>query len=168
MATTPIALGLLTSQDVTRHSRASPMSTDQSTLMKGAGTPRIPWMIPQTPGLASDLRVTHLVLPVGGWTIEMCRTRSLSATHPVLPAFHLRGILARLPHAGLIPRLHPLFAPPESDQNLRPDLASVLDRRFDLLLTLVPILRNPLCEYLFSEVTLLAKSVVKVAVANDL
>lgn len=171
MAATPTALGLLTSQDVNRYMcRARPMSTDLASLMKGAGAFRIPWMIPQTPGLASDLREAHLVLLVGGWTIETFRTKSLSVHHPVLPVFHLRGILARLPRAGLLPRPHPLFVPPESDQNLHPDLASVLDRLFDLLLTLVPILRNLLCECLSREVTLLGNTVVVVVVAatNDL
>ena len=86
----------------------------------------------------------------------------------VLPAFHLRGNLARLPRAGLIPHPRPLFAPPESDQNLRPDLPSVLDLLFGLLLTLVLILPNLLCECLFSEVTQLANSVVEVVVVNDL
>ena len=136
----------LTSQDVAYRPCASPITTDLSTLTKGAGTLRIPWMIPQTPGLANDLRVAHLALPVGGWTIEMCRTRSLLVVRPVLPASHLRGNLARLPRAELIPHPHPLFAPPESDQNLRLDLPSVLDRLFGLLLILVPILRNLLCE----------------------
>jgi hypothetical protein len=168
MAATPTALGLLTSQDVNRYTRAKPMSTDLAILTKGAGAFRIPWMIHQTPGLTSDLREAHLVLPVGGWTIETCRTRSLSVFHPVHPVFHLRGILVRLSRAGLLPRLHPPFALPESGQNLHPDLASVLDRLFDLLLTLVPILRNLLCECLFSEVTLLANTVVEAAVANDL
>lgn len=166
---TPTALDLLlTPQDVTRHALASLISTDLATLMKGAGIPCIPWMIPQTPGVASDLRVSHHILLVGGWTIETCRTRSLSVVHPVLPAFHLRSILARLPRAGLHPRLHPLFVPLESDQNLRPDLPSVLDRLFDRLLSLVLILRNLLCECLFNEVILLVNSVVEVAVANDL
>jgi hypothetical protein len=168
LTATPTALDLLTPQDVTRHVRANLISTDLATLTKGAGTPCIPWMIPQTPGLASDLRVSHHILLVGGWTIETCRTRSLSVVHPVLPAFHLRSILARLPRAGLLPRLHPLFAPLESDQNLRPDLPSVLDHLFDRLLSLVLILRSLLCERLFSEVILLANSVVEVAVANDL
>ncbi len=167
MVATPIAVGLLTSQDVTRYTHG-PITTDLSTLTKGAGTLRIPRMIPQTPGLASGLRVTHLALPVGGWTIETCRTRSLLVVPPVPPAFHLRGNLARLPHAGLIPQLHLLFAPPVSDQNLPPDPPSVLDRLFDLLLTLVPILLNLLCECLFSEVTLLANSVDEVAGVNDL
>ena len=76
MAATHTAVGLRTSQDVTRRTRG-PITTDLSTLMKGAGTLRIPWMIAQTPGLANDLRVAHLALPVGGWTIEMCRMRSL-------------------------------------------------------------------------------------------
>ena len=166
---TPTALDLLlTPQDVTRHARASLISTDLATLTKGAGTLCIPWMIPQTPGLTIDLRVSHLILLVGGWTIETCRTRSLLVVHPVLPAFHLRSILARLPRAGLHLRLHPLYAPPESDQNLRPDLPSVLDRLFDRLLSLVLILRSLLYEYLFSEVILLVNSVVEVAVANDL
>jgi hypothetical protein len=168
MAATPTAVGLLISQDVTQRTRASPITTDLSTLTKGAGTLRIPWMIPQTPGLANDLRVAHLALPVGGWTIEMCRTRSLLVARPVLPAFHHRGNLARLPRAGLIPHPRRLFAPPESDLNLRPDLPSVLDRLFGLLLILVPILPNLLCECLFSEVTQLANSVVEVAVVNDL
>lgn len=153
MVATPTAAGLLTIQDVTQRTRGNPITTDLSTLMKGAGALRIPWMIPQTPGLANDLRVVHLALPVGGWTIETCRMRSLLVVRPVLPAFHLRGNLARLPRAGLIPRPHPLFAPPESDQNLRPDLPSVLDRLFGRLLILVPILPNLLCECLFSEVT---------------
>ena len=142
MAATPIVVGLLTSQDVTQHTRASPITTDLSTLTKGAGTLRIPWIIPQTPGLANDLRVAHLALHVGGWTIETCRTRSLLVARPALPAFHLRGNLARLPRAGLIPHPHPLFVPPERDQNLRLDLPSVLDRLFGLLLILVPILPN--------------------------
>ena len=168
MVATPTAVGLLTSQDVTQRTRANPITTDLSTLMKGAGTLRIPLMIPQTHGVANDLRVAHLALPVGGWTIEMCRMRNLLVVRPVLPAFHLRGNLARLPRAGLIPHPHPLFAPPESDQNLRPDLPSVLDRLFGLLLILVLILPNLLCECLFSEVTQLANSVVEVAVVNDL
>jgi hypothetical protein len=168
MAEIPTGMGLLTSRDVTRHTRASPISTDLATLTKGAGTLRIPWMIPPIPGLASDLRVTHLTLPVGDWTIETCRTKSLLVDRPVLPVFHLRGNLARLPRAGLIPHLHPLFARPESDRNLPPDLPSVLDRLFDLLLTLVPTLPNLLCECLCSEVTLLANSVAEVAVVNDL
>jgi hypothetical protein len=168
MVTTPIAVGLLISQDVAQRTCANPITTDLSTLTKGAGALRIPWMIPQTHGLANDLRVAHLALPVGGWTIETCRTRNLLVVLPVLPAFHLLGNLARLPRAGLIPHPHPLFAPPESDQNLRPDLPSVLDRLFGLLLILVPILPNLLCECLFSEVTQLANSVVEVAVVNDL
>ena len=162
------AVGLPTSQDVTQRTRANPITTDLSTLTKGAGTLRIPWMIPQTRGLANDLRVAHLALPVGGWTIETYRTRSLLVVRPDLPAFHLRGNLARLPRAGLIPQPHPPFVPPESDQNLRPDLPSVLDRLFGLLLILVPILPNLLCECLFSEVTQLANSVVEVAVVNEL
>ena len=168
MVTTPIAVVLLISQDVAQRTRANPITTDLSTLMKGAGTLRILWMIPQTHGLANDLRVAHLALPVGGWTIETCRTRNLLVVLPVLPASHLRGNLARLPRAGLIPHPHPLFAPPESDRNLRPDLPNVLDRLFGLLLILVPILPNLLCECLFSEVTQLASSVVEVAVINDL
>lgn len=165
MAVTPTAVGLLTSQDVTQRTRASPTTTDLFTLTTGAGTLRIPWMIPQTLGLANDLRVAHLALLVGGWTIETCRTRNLLVVRPVLPAFHPRGNLERLPHAGLIPHPHLLFAPPESDQNLLPDLPSVLDRLSDLLLILVPIPPNLLCEYLFSEVTQLANSIV---VVNDL
>jgi hypothetical protein len=86
----------------------------------------------------------------------------------VLLAFRLRGSLARLPRAGLLPHPHPLFAPPESDQNLRPDPPSDLDLLFGLLLILVPILANLLCEYLFSEVTQLANSVAEVAVVNVL
>jgi hypothetical protein len=168
MVATRTAVGLHTSQDVTQRTRANPITTDLSTLTKGAGTLRIPWMIPQTPGLANDLREAHLALPVGGWTIETCRTRSLSVARPALLVFHLRGNLARLPRAGLIPHPHPLFVPPESDQNLRPDLPSVLDRLFGLLLILVPILPNLLYEYLFSEVTQLANSVVEVVVVNDL
>jgi hypothetical protein len=167
MAVTPTAVGLLTSQDVTQRTCVSPTTTDLSTLTTGAGTLRI-WMIPQAPGLANDLRVAHLALPVGGWTIETCHTTSLLVVRPVLPAFHLRGNLERLPRAGLIPHPHPLFAPPESDQNLRPDLRSVLDRLFGLLLILVLILPSLLCEYLFSEVTQLANSVVEVAVVKDL
>ncbi len=168
MVATPTAVGLLTSQDVTQRTRANPITTDLSILMKGAGALRIPWMIPQTPGLANDLRVAHLALPVGGWTIETCRTRSLLVVRPALLAFHLRGNLARLLRAGLIPHPHPLFVPLESDQNLRPDLPSVLDRLFGLLLILVHILPNLLCECLFSEVTQLANSVVEVAVINEL
>jgi hypothetical protein len=166
MVATPSAVGRLTSQDVAYRPCASPITTDLSTMTKGAGTLRIPWTIPQTPGLANDLRVVHLA--VGGWTIEMCRTRSLLVVLPVLPAFLLRDNLARLPRAGLIPDPPPLFVPPESDQNLRPDLPSVLDRLFGLLLILVLILPNLLCECLFSEVTQLANSVVEVAVINDL
>ena len=161
-----LTVGLRTSRDVTQGSRA-PITTDLSMLTKGAGALRIPWMIPQAPGLANDLRVAHLALPVGGWIIETCRMRSLLVVRPVLPAFHLRGNLARLPHVGLIPHPHPLFAPPESDQNLRPDLPSVLDRLFGLLLILVPIPQNLLCGCLFSEVTQLANSVVWVVVVND-
>ena len=161
------AVGLLTCQDVIQRTR-EPITIDLSTLTKDAGTLRIPWMIPQAPGLCNDLRVAHLALPVGGWTIEMCRTRSLLVVHPVLPAFRLRGSLARLLRAGLIPHPHPLFAPPESDQNLRPDLPSVLDRLFGLLLILAPILPNLLCECLSSEVSQLANSVVEVAAINDL
>jgi hypothetical protein len=169
MVATPTvtAAGLLTSQDVTQRSR-DPITTDLSILTRGAGTLRIPWMIPQTPGLANDLRVAHLALPVGGWTIETCRMRSHLVVRPVLPAFRLRGNLARLSRVGLILHPHPLFVPPESDQNLRPDLPSVLDRLFGLPLILVPILPNLLCECLFSEVTQLASSVVEVAVVNDL
>ena len=143
------------------------MSTDLVSLTNRAGPPRMPWMTSQNLGLASDLRVAHLVLPGGEWTIETFRMRSRLVVHPVLPAFHLRDILARLHRAGLHLRLHPLFAPPESDQNLRPDLASVLVRLFDHLLTLVPILPNLLYECPFSEVILLANSVVEVAV-NEL
>jgi hypothetical protein len=161
------AVDLLTCQDVIQRTRG-PITTDLSTLTKGAGTLRILWMIPQTPGLGNDLRVAHLALPVGDWTIEMCRTRGLLVARPVLPAFRLRGSLARLPRAGLIPHPHPLFALPESGQNLRPDLPSALDRLFGLLLILVPILANLLCECLFSEVTQSANSVAKVAVVNDL
>jgi hypothetical protein len=128
-------------------------------------------MIPQTPGLANDLQVAHLALPVGSWTIETCHTGSLLVarpSRPVLPAFHHRGNLARLPRAGLIPHPHPLFPPPESNLNLRPDLLSILDRLFGLLLILVPILPNLLCECLFSEVTQLTNFVVKVVVVNNL
>ena len=167
MAATLTALGLPTSQDVTQYTRARPMSTDLVSLMKDAGAPRIPRITTQSLGLASDLRVVHLVLPGGEWTIEMSRTRSLLVVHPVLPAFHLRDILARLHRAGHLPHRHPLFALPESDQSLRLGLASVLIRLFDHLLTLVPILRNLLYECPFSEVTLLANSVVEVAV-NEL
>ena len=168
MVVTLTAVVLLTCQDEVQRTRVSPITTDLSTLTKGAGTLRIPWMIPQTLGLANDLRVAHLALPVGGWTIEMCRTRSLLVVRPVLPAFRLRGNLVRLPRAGLIHHPHPLFAPRESDRNLLPDLPSVLDRLFGLLLILVPILPNLLCECLFSEATQLANSVVEVVVVNDL
>ena len=161
------AVGLLTCQDVIQCTRG-PITTDLSTLTKDAGTPRILWMIHQTPGLGNDLRVLHLALPVGEWTIEMCRTRSLLVVRPVLPAFRLRGSLARLPRAGLIHHPHPLFAPPESDQNLRPDPPSVLDRLFGLLLILVHILPNLLFECLFNEVTQLVNFVAKIAVVNDL
>ena len=75
MAVTPIALGLLTSRDGTRYTRANPVRTDLATLMRGTGTTL--WMIPQTPGITGDLRVTHLVLPVGEWTIEMCHMKGL-------------------------------------------------------------------------------------------
>jgi hypothetical protein len=105
---------------------------------------------------------------VGGWTIETCRTRSLLVARPVLPTFHHQGNLTRLPRTGLIPHPHPLFTPPKSDLNLCPDLPSVLDCLFGLLLILVPILPNLLCKCLFSEVTQLTNSVVKVMVVNDL
>ena len=168
MAVTPIAPGLLISRDGTRYSRARPASTDLPTLKRGAGTLHTPWMIPRTPGLASDLRVTHLDLPVGGWTIEMCRMKSLSVVHPVLPGFHRQGILAPPPRARPHPRLRPPFAPLESGQNLRHTLASVLDRLCGPLLTLAPTLRNLLCDRRFSEVTLSVNSVVGVAVVCDL
>lgn len=155
MPAIPTALGLLTSQDGTLHTLASPISTDPATLTKDAGALHTPWMIPRTPGELSDLRVVHLVLPVGGWTIGIiCHMKSLLVVLPVLPVSHLRGILVLPLRAELLPRLHPPFAPPESGQNLRRGLANILDRLCSLLLTLVPTLRNLLCDHRFSEVTL--------------
>lgn len=168
MAVTPIALDLLTSRDGTRFNPDSPVFTDLSTLMKGAGTLHTPWMITLTPGLVHDLRIAHLVLPVGGWTIEMCLMNSLSVLHPVLPGFRRRGILALPSRARLHPRLRPPSAPPESGQILCQRLANVLGHLCDPLLTLAPTLRNPLCDHRFSEVTLWVKSVVGVAVVCDL
>ena len=165
MVVTPIVLGLLTSRDGTRYTRASPASTDLTTLKRGTGTTL--WMIPQTPGILGDLRVTHLVLPVGGWTIEMYRMKGLSVDHPVLPGFHRRGIRALLPRAGLHHRLPPPFAPPESDRNLCHILASILDLLSGLLLT-PPTLRNLLCDRKFIEVILLVNFVVDVGAACDL
>ena len=162
-AVTPIALGLLTSRDGTRYTRASPVSTDPATLKRGTGTTL--WMIPQTPGITGDLRVTHLVHPVG---VEMCRMKGLSVVHPVLPGFPRRRILALPPRVGLYPRLPPPFAPPESDQSPCHILASVLDRLSGPLLTLTPTLRNLLCDRKFIEVILLANSVADVGAACDL
>jgi len=166
MAVTPIALGLLTSRDGTRYTRANPVPTGLATLTRGTGTTL--WMIPQTPGITSDLRVIHFVLPVGEWTIEMCHMKGLSVVHLVLPVFHRRGILALPPRVGLHPRLPPPFAPPESDQNPCHVLASILDRLSGPLLTLAPTLRSPLGDRKFIEVILLVNFVVDVGAACDL
>ena len=168
MVVTPIALDLLTSRDGTRYNPDRPVFTDLYTLMKGVGTLHILWMITLTPGLVHDLRVAHLVLPVGGWTIEMCPMNSLSVVHPVLPVFRRRGILALPSRAGLHPRLRPPFAPPESGQILCQRLANVLGHLCDPLPTLAPTLRNPLCDHRFSKVTLWVNPVVAVAVVRDL
>jgi hypothetical protein len=165
MAVTPIALGLLTSRDGTRYIRANLVPTDLATLKRGTGTTL--WMIPQTPGIIGDLRVTHLVLPVGGWTIEMCHMKGLSAVH-VLLVFHRRGILALPPLVGPHPHLPLPFARPESDQNPCHFLASILDRLSAPLLTLAPTLGSPLCDRKFIEVILLANFVVNVGAACGL
>ena len=165
MAVTPIALDLLTSRDGTRYTRANLVPTDLATLKRGTGTTL--WMIPQTLGIIGDLRVTHLVLPVGGWTIEMCLMKGLSAAH-VLLVFHRRGILALPPLVGLHPHLPLPFARPESDQNPCHVLASVLDRLNAPLLTLTPTLGNPLCDRQFIEVILLVNSEANVGAACGL
>jgi len=156
MAAILTALHLLTSRDGSLYiqARARSTLTGLATLTKGAGTIHTLWMTPQIPGPTSDLQVVRLVLPVGVWTIETCRMKSLSVPHPVLPGFHLRGTLALQPRVGLIPRRHPPFAPPESDQNLPHGLASIPNRLCDPLLTLAPALRNLLCNRRFIGVTL--------------
>jgi hypothetical protein len=104
-------------------------------------------------GLASDLRVRHLVL-VGDRIVGTCHMKGPSVVHLVPHAIHLQNttlVMALLAERLRLPR--PPFAPLESGQNLHHDLATILDLRYGHLLVLVHILQS-LYDRLFSEAIL--------------
>lgn len=104
-------------------------------------------------GLASDLRVLHLVL-VGDRTVGTCRMKGPLVVRLVPHAIHLRNALVLAPLAGRLLHPHPLFAPRESGQNLHRDLATILDPLCGHLLVLVRLLQSLLYDHPFSEAIL--------------
>ena len=117
-------------------------------------------------GLASDLRVPHLVL-VADRTAGTCRMRGPSVVHLVPRAIHLRDTLVLVPLAGRLLHLHPPSVPLESGQNLHLDLATIRDHLCGHLRVLVLLLQSLLYDRLFSEAILSANHEVGV-VARDL
>ena len=105
-------------------------------------------------GLASDLRVPHLVL-VGDRIAGTCHMSGPSVVQLVPHVIHLRNtvlVLALLAERLLRPR--PPFALLVSGQNHHHDLATILDLRCDPRLDLVHILQSLLYDRLFNEATL--------------
>jgi hypothetical protein len=105
-------------------------------------------------GLASDLRVRHLVL-VGDRIVGTCHMKGPSVVHLVPHVIHLRNAtLVLVLLAGRLLRPRPPFAPLVSGQNLHHDHATILDLRSGHLLVLVHILQSLLYDRPFSEVIL--------------